>query len=309
MTESVAQLRARWTPEATEAALRLLRGEAVPAPFGEIEYGGKLQRDLRGIRIEQAQFDALLIKNVNLRWATVHDVGFKGVRLVKCNLSQASITACYLRRARLERCDAVNARFERCDFTNARIEESRLDFASFRECEITLDAIAFRRDATPLVLERMCRTLKLNAISMGHFADAGDLTYLEKTYERHALHAQAFARDGASPTQRLHALLRWLGSLTYSWMWGYGERPGRLVAAIAVNIFVFGTLQYWLNAVPGSGWWAHVYFSGITFLTIGYGDMVPIEALPRLVSVIEGGAGIATLGLLIASATKKIMHR
>jgi hypothetical protein len=68
-------------------------------------------------------------------------------------------------------------------------------------------------------------------------------------------------------------------------------------------------LQYALGAVPDSGWWGHVHFSGITFLTIGYGDLSPVGALPRLLAVIEGAAGIATLGMLIASATKKIMYR
>jgi hypothetical protein len=75
------------------------------------------------------------------------------------------------------------------------------------------------------------------------------------------------------------------------------------------NILAFGTLQYWLNRVPGISWFDHTYFSGITFLTIGYGDLAPVGMLPRALAVLEGAAGIATFGMLIASAAKKIMYR
>jgi hypothetical protein len=309
MNDSVAQLRSRWTPESTAAAIRFLQGLPVEASPPTVEFGGKVQFDLRGIRIEQTQLDGALLKNVNLRWSTFRDVGFKGTRLLKCNLSQASFAECYFRRARFERCDAINAKFESCDFSNARIESSRLDFATFKTCEITLPEIAFRPDTNPQVLVRVCRNLKLNAMSMGHFADAGELTFMEKTYERQALFQRAFgakseARDGGAS-----AAAAWLGSLLLNWIWGYGEKPWRMVLAITLAIFAFGTLQYALGAVPDSGWWGHVYFSGITFLTIGYGDLSPVGALPRFLAVLEGAAGIATLGMLIASATKKIMYR
>lgn len=301
--DSVAHLRSRWTPELTEAAVRFLQGNPTDVEIPTMEHEGRTYLDLRGIRIEQTQLDGMTIRNVNFRWSTVRDVGFKGARLIDCNLSQAVFVECYFRRAVFQNCDIVNAKFEKSDFSNARFEESRLDFASFKECEIALSAIRFRDDAPPQALARICRNLKLNAMQMGHFADAGELTYLEKTYERRVLHHQAFA--GNQPG----ALGRWLGSLVMNWTWGYGEKPLRLALAMAANIFVFGTLQYGLNAIPGKGWWEHVYFSGITFLTIGYGDLVPLGALARLVSVLEGAAGILIIGLLIASATKKIMYR
>jgi hypothetical protein len=68
-------------------------------------------------------------------------------------------------------------------------------------------------------------------------------------------------------------------------------------------------VQYWLDGVPGEGFGAHLYFSGITFLTIGYGDMLPVQPIPRFLSVLEGAVGITVIGMLIASWTKKIMYR
>ena len=92
-------------------------------------------------------------------------------------------------------------------------------------------------------------------------------------------------------------------------LWGYGERPARLLLATAVGIVLFGTAQYFLNGVPDESFGAHLYFSGITFMTIGYGDLSPEGVLPRFLAVLEGAVGISVIGMLIASWTKKIMYR
>jgi uncharacterized protein YjbI with pentapeptide repeats len=309
MNDSVAQLRSRWTPELTEAAIRFLQGNPTDIEIPTMELDGETYLDLRGIRIEQTQLDGMLIRNVNLRWSTNRDVGFKDAKFVDCNLSQAGFSECYFRRAVFQKCDMINAKFDSSDFSNARIDASRIDFATFRNCEITLRNIRFRDDANPQVLARVCRNLKLNAMSMGHFDDASDLAYLEKSYERRVLFNQAFAQKADRVGKRLKAIAFWLDAVILNWLWGYGERPWRLMLAMVATIVAFGTVQFWLNGVPGKSWWEHVYFSGITFLTIGYGDLLPIEAIPRLLSVVEGLVGITFIGLLIASVTKKIMHR
>jgi hypothetical protein len=307
--DSVASLRARWTPESTAAAIRFLQGLPNEFPLPTVEHDGKLQYDLRGLRVEQTQLDNAVMKNVNLRWAAFRDVGLKDARFVKCNLSQTQFTECYFRRAAIEKCDLVNARFDGCDFSGAHIEASRLDFVTFRSCEIALDSIRFRGDTDPRVLVRVCRTLKLNEMSMGRFDDAGRLAYLEKTYDRQALFEQAFGRARAAARSRAGAAAAWLGSLLLNWLWGYGEKPLRLALFMLVNIVGFGALQYGLDALPGRALWEHVYFSGVTFLTIGFGDFAPVGMVPRFMAVLEGAAGVATFGMLIASATKKIMYR
>src|SRR5205807_9643697 len=98
-------------------------------------------------------------------------VGLQNARFVGCNLSRVHFSDCYLRRAQFEKFGLVNSRFDSCDFSQAGVAESRVDFASFRNCEIGLETIKFRKDATPRAMVRVCRGLKLNAMSMGNFAD------------------------------------------------------------------------------------------------------------------------------------------
>ena len=309
MQDSVEQLRARWTPELTAGAISALKGHPTAVEVPSMEHDGRTYLDLRGIRIEQTQLDGAVIRHANLRWSSLRDVGLKGTQFIECNLSHGNFFECYLRDTVFQQCDIVSAKFERSEFSDASIEDCRLDFASFRECEITLQTVRFRDDANPHVQARVCRNLKLNAMSMGHFADAGELTFMEKTYERRQLYRHAFGGQHETLGARIEALRAWLVSVFLSALWGYGEKPRRITLAMAVGILFFGALQYWLDGIPGNGFWSHVYFSGITFLTIGYGDLVPVAAVPRTLAVIEGVVGITVLGMLIASWTKKIMYR
>ena len=296
MEDRVADLRARWTPEATKAAVAFLESRPTNFDLPTLEHDGKTWLDLRGLRVEQTQIDKCYLRNVNLRWAVFRDVGFKNARFAGCNLSQVSFAECYLRRAQFEKCDLVNSHFDACDFSQAEIKESRVDFASFKNCEIGLSNIQFRTDATPQAMVRVCRSLKLNAMSMGNFADAGELTYLEKTFERRA----QFGRKewGA-----------WAGSMLQNAIWGYGEKPWRLALVMLTNILIFGMVLYGVDALPGKTFWEHVYFSGITYLTVGYGDLAPVGPLGRFISVLNAGVGIGTFGMLIAAVTKKVMYR
>src|SRR3954453_22552795 len=105
--DRVADLRARWTPEATAAAVAFLESRPVAFDLPTMEHGGVPYRDLRGLRIEQTQIDKAYLRNVNLRWAVFRDVGFKNARFSNCNLSQVHFQDCYLRRAQFEKCAIV----------------------------------------------------------------------------------------------------------------------------------------------------------------------------------------------------------
>src|SRR5688572_5650259 len=148
MEDRVAELRARWTPEATAAAVAFLESRPTAFDLPTMEHDGATYLDLRGLRIEGTQIDKAYLRHVNLRWAVFRDVGFKNARFAHCNLSQATFSDCYLRRAQFEKCDLVNAHFNTCDFSQAVLAESRIDFARFENCEIGLGNIQFRKDAS-----------------------------------------------------------------------------------------------------------------------------------------------------------------
>ncbi len=78
-----------------------------------------------------------------------------------------------------------------------------------------------------------------------------------------------------------------------------------LIATWAV-LLIFGfTLIHWglttslTNPVEVGNFSSYFYFSGVTFLTLGYGDVVPVEGPGRFLAVIEAGLGFGFLALVI----------
>ena len=67
MGESGAELRARWTPERTAAAIRFLQGLPVDGHFAQIEWEGVVFTDLRGLSIAQIQLDGATIDHCIFR--------------------------------------------------------------------------------------------------------------------------------------------------------------------------------------------------------------------------------------------------
>jgi hypothetical protein len=53
------------------------------------------------------------------------------------------------------------------------------------------------------------------------------------------------------------------------------------------------------DARPGSDLGDALYFSATSFVTTGYGDIVPVHLLVRLLALLEGGLGLTTLSLSV----------
>jgi hypothetical protein len=86
----------------------------------------------------------------------------------------------------------------------------------------------------------------------------------------------------------------------------YGPLSMLLLFALwaASLILGFGTLEWALQPSPGpvdpgSPWAEQLYMSGVTFFTLGYGDVVPRSGAARLVAVCEAGTGIGFIAVVI----------
>jgi hypothetical protein len=94
--------------------------------------------------------------------------------------------------------------------------------------------------------------------------------------------------------RRRHGFLSYFGPLallTVLALWALGLIIG------------FGLLHWSLSTGlvgADSSFPAYLYFSGTTFFTLGYGDLVPTGALGRTLSVVEAGLGFAFLAVTIS---------
>jgi hypothetical protein len=97
--------------------------------------------------------------------------------------------------------------------------------------------------------------------------------------------------------KRREVLLSWFG-------------PSSVVLLFALwaicLIAAFGAIHHAvaspMNTPSGqpAGWLDYLYFSGVTFFTLGFGDLSPREPLGRVLAVIEAGVGFAFLAVVIS---------
>jgi len=91
--------------------------------------------------------------------------------------------------------------------------------------------------------------------------------------------------------------------------------PSRLINSSVGVVLVFA-LMYWLSGLTFSvggeggqrlGFFDALYFSGVTFLTIGYGDITP-ENWGRVAVLVEGFLGVSFVSGFVVSLVKKYVE-
>ena len=79
-----------------------------------------------------------------------------------------------------------------------------------------------------------------------------------------------------------------------------------LLAIWAISLIVGYGFLYWSSDTalyPASNihsFWNYLYLSGVTFFTLGYGDVAPVSASARVLSVIETANGFGLLAIVIS---------
>jgi len=82
----------------------------------------------------------------------------------------------------------------------------------------------------------------------------------------------------------LKLLHKWLWSCFLNGIFGYGEQPGKVIvsAILVILLFtslfmIFGISNYDIEIKTSNNFLDCMYFSTITFTTLGYGDFRPLE--------------------------------
>lgn len=107
-------------------------------------------------------------------------------------------------------------------------------------------------------------------------------------------------------------LVQWLALTFSSCLWGHGDRPFRTI--IFGAFFVLGcALLYMLGDVMKAGVVSQlnifeaIYFSVVTFTTLGYGDIVPL-GVNRTIVVLEAFGGLFIIPLFITGLCRKYLR-
>lgn len=268
------------------------------------------QADLSGSYLFDARLDGADLVGVDLSNCDMTHACLKDADLTKSNLRHSRLWNADLGGSNLSECDLSDA-----DLWNARLFSTKLWHVNLKDAK----SIARKNFKNPggrllpnnlminedgvLSAEESYRDLKRYFLSNGMYNDASWASFKEKTMERLIFRKN---RD-----------FTYFPSLVMNILCGYGEKPYRIVLSALSAIIGYALIYFLLNAVESSvspsymlRWSDYIYYSTITFTTVGYGDFIPkAHGLFRLVAASEAFIGVFLVGLFIFTLARKYSAR
>jgi uncharacterized protein YjbI with pentapeptide repeats len=275
---------------------------------------------------------SFLKKGPNLMGARFMGANLRGAWMSESNLTDAVFALADLTRAGLSSCilsgaNFYNARLFEVKFRGNDLESVknlyRLNFRGLGKFGIPTDRILeeYPEQAMP-----MYRALVSYFSMRGQLEDASWAAYRASLLQHRILTKElsittfkakrwvGIAEPRLAPVQAppymeyLSLLVRWVMSGLVLLITGYGERPFRVVVAALILILGYSGLYCIPGAISGHGFSDALYFSVVTFTTLGYGDVLPHGAF-RLLAGSEALSGILFTGLFLFCLGRKTVSR
>jgi hypothetical protein len=260
---------------------RKRRDDLLPA-FAKLEQHGVIR--IHRAYLRDADLSGLSLSLKNLRDSELTGVTFDDARFDRVGFDGSCLNGVSFERAILQRCDLRGV----TGLKGCRWYETILDGVRLR---------AFHRDLLH------CGYLD------GETPEGEKAQYVFRTFK------EVYKREGDQDAAGLfyeremdmkRRLSTGINGLWYTALWmlcGYGERPIRTVAVFMFSILAYAGIYTRMTLHGPEGpitgdFLEALYFSTITFTTLGYGDIRP-EGLAKLVAGSEALVGLFTVSLFI----------
>ncbi|MCG7533577.1 ion channel [Pseudoalteromonas sp. OOF1S-7] len=270
---------------------------------------------LQGLELKRANLEGLnLVKfdhheGYDLSYSNFYRANLQGAHLFNNTIKHASLMKADLRDANLHCCKLEDTNLLGMKLDKTRIDNLYLGDKLLQEKQAH-EALKQQDldEANDLFLqsEEIYRLLRKGAEQQGLFEMAGKYTYSELRM-RHAQYPKFSKRR--------------LVSSFVDMLCGYGEKPENvirfslgMIIACAICYFLFG-INYndGLIQFSSQASWSDnlstllncIYFSVVTFTTLGYGDITP-TGITRLVATVEAFTGSFSLALFVVVFVKRM---
>ncbi len=272
------------------------------------------ERSLIGADFTDAVLDGADLSGADLRRATFRDVDAHGASFRDTNLHDAVFVFTDLRSA-----DFRGARLYRAGLTDVRINvETAFGERPVYETEIGNEppssAVTERVEAAQWVYREIQRLYRENA-----FPEQVHAYYLRE---------KNFRRRQAWRTGNYRRAITLAGS---RWVMRYGTSPWRVIATSLLLILVCAALYPLTGGIQEVGtetaityrvrapartpvwylaetYFKSLYFSVVTFATLGYGDLQPVRGVARAIAAVETLLGSLLVALLVFVLTQSVRY-
>lgn len=234
------------------------------------------------------------LNRVNFHKAHLYQVDFSGSHLLKADFSQAN-----LHRANLSGCNLLGVNFHNAHLAHVYWGD-RL-YQEDKAQQFPAEAFQHYEEA-----EEVARNIRRHCEYQGMHSVVGHFFYREMIFRRKQMPKYSvrriisrlvdlISRYGESPRRVIFSagVLVTLCSLIYFYA---GIQEGNIRIQYQPNADAMTNLQYWLDCL---------YFSVVTFTTLGYGDLTPF-GWSRLVAAFEAFTGSFSLALFVVLFVKKM---
>lgn len=277
----------------------------------ELETKAKKKMSLSGFYLAGTNLSDVYLMEADMSGADLSRANLSLGHLFGINLSNASLFKANLRDANLKEANLENTNLLGADLTNVNLERVKWGPGKKVSNHREADALSARGEdklakAKYLEAEEVYRNIRKCYEAAGTSDVAGSFFYYEMVMKRKQMPKWSFERA-------------W--SKLIDILCGYGEIPYRIIgssiAYILLNALLFDFLGLYhnnelyvfdqtLSVLDNLTYFGYaIYFSIVTFTTLGYGDFAP-AGWARPFAAIEGFAGAFMIALFILSFVKKM---
>ena len=287
--------------------------------------------DLSGAELLNCDLSRSRLVGANLTDAVLHNVDLRNVELLGADLSRADLTNGNLHKAGLGTVTAHEAVFfgancSEATFSGADLSHTDLRAAKFEDARMlnaTLDhAVCTNTNLTRVDLtgstvrgatfrDANLREAQLRGVTGYKKADwiGADIQNVDFTgawnLRRH-VQDENFIHEFRSQSRTHEGLYR---------VWSLTSDCGRSLARWSLTTLLVAMVYAWLFTLVEVDWGDHetaispIYYSVVTFTTLGYGDVLPGSMPAQLLAMSEVVLGYFSLGGMMSILTDKMARR
>ena len=292
--------------DAISAGVELVGANLQNANFerANLKHANLLVANLQGANLWEVELQGSDLREANLHGADLLGSFLQGVKLIGADLQGAKLKSADLGNANLEQADLRDSEFdEGTDLRNANLFQCRFDNSTLRNAVNQLDKIVIQEKDK-------------------NYSEAKDVYLILKNYFRqermYDLSGEYYYREKLMETKCFRKDKEWLkliGNHILHKITGFGERPQWVLLWWAFVIFLWGFF-YWIfngimvdsnicyNPTPLEA----LYFSGVTFTTLGFGDIAPKPGIFQLFALLEALLGAIFMAMFIFVFARKMIR-